>query len=79
VQMGGYCYDRFERNNLGWFGLGLFVSGYGPMMGMCEHSNQPIGKITIRYFLYKHNDRWFHRNVPTPRTLWFLMILKALT
>jgi hypothetical protein len=32
--------------------MGLFVSGCKVMMDMCEHSNEPLGTIKSRYFLY---------------------------
>jgi hypothetical protein len=53
--MEGYNCDRFLRNNLGGFGLGLFGSGYRAMMGMCELSNEPLGTLRSRHFLYSHS------------------------
>jgi hypothetical protein len=58
------CRWIFLRYNFGAFGMGLFVSGSKVMMDMCEHSNEPLGNIKSRYFLYFHRDHKFLRKVP---------------
>jgi hypothetical protein len=42
----------FKEIILGGFRMGLFVSGCKVMMDMYEDSNDPIGTIKSRYFLY---------------------------
>jgi hypothetical protein len=44
--------------------VGLFVSGCKVMMGICEHSNEPLGTIKSRCFLYFHRDHKFLMKVP---------------
>jgi hypothetical protein len=42
---------------------GLFVSECEVMMGVCEHSNEPLGTIKSRYFLYFYRDHKFLMNI----------------
>jgi hypothetical protein len=36
---------------MGWYGFGLSGSGYGPMVGSCEHYNEPLDPIKYWEFL----------------------------
>jgi hypothetical protein len=48
--------DIILGGRLDW---GLFVSECKIMMGMCDHSNEPLGTIKSRHFLYFSRDRKF--------------------
>jgi hypothetical protein len=39
-----------------YYGLGSSGSGQGPVMGSCEHGNEPTGSIKAREFLDHHSD-----------------------
>jgi hypothetical protein len=49
----------FKDIILGGLDWGLFVSECKVMTGMCEHSNEHLGTIRSRYFLYFHRDNKF--------------------
>jgi hypothetical protein len=39
-----------KRNRVGWCGVDPYGSGYGPVVGSCEHGNEPLGPIKGREF-----------------------------
>jgi hypothetical protein len=41
-------------------GLDSFGSGEGPLVGSCDHSNEPSGSIKGREFLHLLNRTLFH-------------------
>jgi hypothetical protein len=37
---------------VGRYGLDEFLTGYGPVVGFCEHCNEPSGSIKCAEFLH---------------------------